>query len=353
MDEQTAFVLAIQLIALSCIAGALLLYLLCKMSRRKHTYDTNFTTLNVGTARSILITSCETALGLQLALHFSSLGFRVFAGFKPSGGENKSECKSEESKSDAYKILRAKLKSCQNHLLSASVNLDDSNVLKVITLPLDVTREDSLHEAVDIIRRHLPAGEDGLWALINTAGACLKGKLENQDSSSQWDALLKTNVIGTLKTARTFLPLLQAKRGRFISLGISSDLEMESVAYNASRYAVLGASISLHQESRNAKAQFICINPETIPSEKLFAIPKLNKRGARTSEEDCSSNQAAKYNISVLNAFALDIFEEAILTERPKHVYVISKPNDFSHYLSAIVERFQRSQMDKPKVIEA
>lgn len=161
MDEQTAFVLAIQLIALSCIAGALLLYLLCKMSRRKHTYDTNFTTLNVGTTRSILITSCETALGLQLALHFSSLGFRVFAGFKPSGGENKSECKSEESKSDAYKILRAKLKSCQNHLLSASVNLDDSNVLKVITLPLDVTREDSLHEAVDIIRRHLPAGEDG------------------------------------------------------------------------------------------------------------------------------------------------------------------------------------------------
>lgn len=157
MDEQTALVLAIQLIALSCIAGALLLYLLCKMSRRKHTYDTTFSTLNVGTARSILITSCETALGLQLALHFSSLGFRVFAGFKPSVVE----CKSDENKSDGYKILRAKLKSCQNHLLSASVSVDDANVLKVITLPLDVTREDSLHEAVDIIRRHLPAGEDG------------------------------------------------------------------------------------------------------------------------------------------------------------------------------------------------
>lgn len=156
MDEQTAFVLAIQLIALSCIAVSLLLYLLCKMSRRKHTYDTNFSTLNVGTARSILITSCETVLGLQLALHFSSLGFRVFAGFKPTG-----ENSTDDMQSDAYKILRAKLKSVQNHLLSASVSLDDSNVLKVVTLPLDVTREDSLHEAVDIIRRHLPAGEDG------------------------------------------------------------------------------------------------------------------------------------------------------------------------------------------------
>lgn len=163
MDEQTAFVLAIQLIALSCIAISLLLYLLCKMSRRKHTYDTSFSTLNVGTARSILITSCETVLGLQLALHFSSLGFRVFAGFKPTG--EKSDFPGD-TQSDAYKILRAKLKSVQNHLLSASVSLDDANVLKVITLPLDVTREDCLHEAVDVIRRHLPAGEDGKFLLF-------------------------------------------------------------------------------------------------------------------------------------------------------------------------------------------
>lgn len=31
----------------------------------------------------------------------------------------------------------------------------------LVALPLDVTREDLLHEAVDIIRAHLPAGEDG------------------------------------------------------------------------------------------------------------------------------------------------------------------------------------------------
>lgn len=32
----------------------------------------------------------------------------------------------------------------------------------LVALPLDVTREDLLHEAVDIIRAHLPAGEDGM-----------------------------------------------------------------------------------------------------------------------------------------------------------------------------------------------
>ena len=36
-----------------------------------------------------------------------------------------------------------------------------ANVGTLIPLPLDVTREDLLHEAVTLIRRHLPAREDG------------------------------------------------------------------------------------------------------------------------------------------------------------------------------------------------
>lgn len=31
----------------------------------------------------------------------------------------------------------------------------------LVPLPMDVTREDVLHEAMDVIRRHLPAGHDG------------------------------------------------------------------------------------------------------------------------------------------------------------------------------------------------
>jgi NADP-dependent 3-hydroxy acid dehydrogenase YdfG len=53
----------------------------------------------------------------------------------------------------------------------------------------------------------------GLWAVLNTACLCCRGRLENQDSS-HWDALLKYNVIGTLRTARTFMPLLKNKSGK-------------------------------------------------------------------------------------------------------------------------------------------
>lgn len=31
----------------------------------------------------------------------------------------------------------------------------------LIVVPIDVTREDIMHESVDIVRAHLPAGDDG------------------------------------------------------------------------------------------------------------------------------------------------------------------------------------------------
>lgn len=60
MEVQTALVLTIQLIALFSIAGALLLYLLCKV---RGTRDDA-----TGTQKgSILITCADTALGLQVS----------------------------------------------------------------------------------------------------------------------------------------------------------------------------------------------------------------------------------------------------------------------------------------------
>ncbi|KAE8746881.1 hypothetical protein FOCC_FOCC006441 [Frankliniella occidentalis] len=40
--------------------------------------------------RSVLITCCDTALGLQLAMHLSNVGFRVFAGLRsdPAAGQD-------------------------------------------------------------------------------------------------------------------------------------------------------------------------------------------------------------------------------------------------------------------------
>ena len=145
MDDQTALILALQLIALCCIAAALLLYLLCRIRNRyiagtgQDQHDPELT-LNIGMGRAVLVTSCDTAFGLQCAFHLNNLGFRVFAGLK-------------DPESPAARVIRAKLKERELHGVPGAL----------ITLPLDVTREDLLHEAVVLIRRHLPAGEDGKY----------------------------------------------------------------------------------------------------------------------------------------------------------------------------------------------
>lgn len=159
MDDQTALTLALQLIALCCIAAALLLYLLCRIRNRYIAgsgSDQNDpeVTLNIGMGRAVLITSCDTAFGLQCALHLSNLGFRVFAGLRDDS----------ENGSVAARILRAKLKEREmmNGETATETNATSgASVGTLIALPLDVTREDLLHEAVTLIRRHLPAGEDG------------------------------------------------------------------------------------------------------------------------------------------------------------------------------------------------
>jgi hypothetical protein len=64
----------------------------------------------------------------------------------------------------AARILRAKLKEREmmNGETATETNATSgASVGTLIALPLDVTREDLLHEAVTLIRRHLPAGEDG------------------------------------------------------------------------------------------------------------------------------------------------------------------------------------------------
>lgn len=169
-------VLAIQLLALCCIAAALVVYLVCKVNRRRRTYDSEFPALDVGTGRSVLVTSCDTLFGIQLALHLTSLGFRVFAGVKtpaPAAGGPARPASSGGGRgsSEAVAILRAKLKQREAASAAAVAGGDGDgdeyaaahapHSGTLVTVPLDVTREDSLHEALEHVRRHLPAGEDG------------------------------------------------------------------------------------------------------------------------------------------------------------------------------------------------
>lgn len=110
--------------------------------------------------RSVLVTSCETSVGLQLCDRLAAAGFRVFAGYKPDARSDAMDTPlpavDSSASSEACALLRLRIKQRE----SATTDVERAPG-GIVFVPLDVTREDSLHEAVVTVKRHLPAGEDG------------------------------------------------------------------------------------------------------------------------------------------------------------------------------------------------
>lgn len=69
MDEQTALVFGLQLVALFSIAGALLAYLLCKIKAAPGGPAIEGEP-TLGGGRAVVVTSADTAIGLQVKDHF-------------------------------------------------------------------------------------------------------------------------------------------------------------------------------------------------------------------------------------------------------------------------------------------
>lgn len=188
MEMHTALVLSIQLVALFSIAGALLLYLLCKVRGSRSI------SLDPHNSGSILITSADTALGLQLSTHLASKGCRVFAGMK------------DPIDSLPAKLLKGWMKARED------MEFDSENIVgSIVPLKIDVTKEDVLREATEKIGAHLNASERGILAVINTAGSVFRGRIDTQDSL-QWENMFKNNVLGCLRIARAFIGLLRPTR---------------------------------------------------------------------------------------------------------------------------------------------
>lgn len=245
METATTLVLTVQLVALFSIAGALLLYLLCKVRGARNECAIGI----VG--GSVLVTSADTALGLQLCTHLALRGCRVFAGMK-----------------DPIDSLPAKLLKGWTKMKE---NMDVPIPGSIVALRVDVTREDVLKEATESMGAHMNAGERGILAVINTAGVVFRGRIENQDSQ-QWETMFKTNVLGSLRTARAFTGLLRPTRGRLIYFGAGNEGD-GLVAYSASRVAVEGCADALRLELQPYGISVVALDSHGVPAESLFRSP--------------------------------------------------------------------------------
>ncbi|KAG5319046.1 BDH protein, partial [Pseudoatta argentina] len=278
MDVETGAVLALQILALCSIVAALLAYLMRQSRNAADEYESR-------NKRHVLVTSCDTCVGLQIALALYEAGYKVFAGLLDPTGS-----------SPSVKILKAVELERQKQDEPDSTSDGDPQQPEaarargqIVPLELDPTREDSLHACLDAVRAKLPAGEDGkitelylitgLWAVVHTGGLVLPGVIEKQ-TSSMWESMLRHNLVAPLRTARVFIPLLRIKRGRIVLLGDSetsygSKTGSGLVAFSASRRAVEGAAEALKNELLSLGVDVVLLKPPPVNPLVLYASPVL------------------------------------------------------------------------------
>ncbi|XP_029660325.1 D-beta-hydroxybutyrate dehydrogenase, mitochondrial [Formica exsecta] len=319
MDVETGAILALQILALCSIVAALLAYLMRQSRNATDEYESR-------NKRHVLVTSCDTCVGLQIALALYETGYKVFAGLLDPTGD-----------SPSVKILKAIESERQKE--SEPGGASDNNPQQpearargqIVPLELDPTREDSLRACLDAVRAKLPAGEDGLWAVVHTGGLVLPGVIEKQ-TSSMWESMLRHNLVAPLRTARVFIPLLRIKRGRIVLLGDSetsygSKTGSGLVAFSASRRAVEGAAEALKSELHSSGVDVVLLKPPLVNPVILYAPPVLKtvpdvESGVTASEGTWTAPLSIH---SIRNALI-----PAITTSCPVNVYDMSvKPRLF------------------------
>jgi NAD(P)-dependent dehydrogenase (short-subunit alcohol dehydrogenase family) len=134
-----------------------------------------------------------------------------------------------------------------------------------ISLPLDVTRQDSIDDAVK---------RAGDWAgridvLVNNAGYGLVGALEEVDEA-EVRRVFDTNTFGIYRVTRTVLPHMRRQRSGHI-LNVSSALGIVAKAgytfYSATKFAVEGMSEALAQEVAPFGIRVTIVEPGSFRTE--------------------------------------------------------------------------------------
>lgn len=128
-----------------------------------------------------------------------------------------------------------------------------------VMLQMDVTRDDSVHQAVDFIVR-----ETGwLDVVVNNAGFGIAGAVEDT-SIDEAKSQLETNFFGVLRVCRAALPVMRAQGEGLIvnisSLGGLIPLPFQAL-YSASKFAVEGLTEALRLEVRPFGIHVTLIEP--------------------------------------------------------------------------------------------
>lgn len=185
----------------------------------------------------VLVTGASSGIGQALAIDLQKAGYHVLAGVRQaSNGER------------LLALTRA--------------TFPEHSTVRLTPVIIDISDQDSINAAVEVIGRITPAG---LYGLVNNAGIAVSGALElveNENIAAQFSV----NVVGTFLMIKMCLPLLKKARGRIINIGSISGLFSPPglSVYAASKYAIEGMSDALRIELKPFGVQVSVIEPGKI-----------------------------------------------------------------------------------------
>jgi PREDICTED: similar to GA11371-PA len=171
----------------------------------------------------VLITGCDSGVGLEMAKYLYQLGFIVFASFFMPN-------------SYGY----CKLNSLIQNAEQARLHL----------LLLDVTNQAIIDNSRKIIEAYLKKYNiQGLWALINNAGTCVFGEFDWYT----WDQIekqIEVNLIGLIKVTQSFIPLIIEAKGRVINISSVNGIHSYPGVsiYSATKFGVHGFTDAIRLE---------------------------------------------------------------------------------------------------------
>ena len=132
----------------------------------------------------------------------------------------------------------------------------------VLPLVGDVTDQGSLDAAADAAR----AAFGGIDIMIGNAGIGAVGAVEDNDDD-EWHRVFDVNVVGIVRTARAFLPLVrQSERGAVVlTASIVSHVGLpQRACYGASKGAVLALTLAMASDLAAAGVRVNCVCPGTV-----------------------------------------------------------------------------------------
>lgn len=209
-----------------------------------------------GEFKSIFVTGATDGLGRATAIMLAEEGYRVFAAGR-----------------DAQK--RAALE-----------QFAEEHELPLETLPLDVTRDDSVKEAVSEAERR--AGP--IDVLVNNAGIAIAAVME-EISVADLRKQFETNIFGVIRVTQRILPgMRERRRGRIVNMSsIAGHVSNPLMGpYSASKHALEAISDATRLELASFGIRVVLIEPGIIPT-------NINRAGAELSSQYLTNAAESPY----------------------------------------------------------